>query len=53
MKDKIEVEKDLLIRTYAAICTGSFVPSMFQEVRDIMVELDAAFGVKNESKSSD
>jgi len=52
-KEKVEIEKGLLVRTYAAICTGSFVPSMFEEVRDIMIQLDSAFGAQDENKSSD
>ena len=36
-------------RLVAALCTVSFMPSMFAEIRDLMTNLDAKFGEVNEA----
>ena len=38
-------------RLFAALCTGSFMPSMFAEIRDLMTNLDAKFGEVNEASN--
>lgn len=49
---KVEVEKELLLRAYATLATGSFVPSMFNEVRNLMINFDALLGASDEDKSA-
>ncbi len=36
-------------RIFAVLCTGTYMPSMFTEVRDIMMLLDSKFGEINEA----
>ncbi len=48
---KIEITVGDARRIYATICTASFVPSMFAEVRDLMIGLDAKFGELNEASN--
>jgi len=52
-KTPVEVEKGLLVRMYALMATGSFMPSMFSDVRDVMIELDSKFGEINEADATD
>ena len=50
MSKNIELAREDAVRLYAAICTGSYVPSMFGEVRELMKLLDAKIvEVKDES----
>ena len=52
-KTLVEIERGTLIKAYAALATGSYVPSMFADVRDVMVKLDATFGVRDEANAAD
>lgn len=48
---KLEITVGEARRVYATLCTGSFVPSMFAEVRDLMKTLDSKLGEVNEASN--
>lgn len=49
----VEVDKAFLLRVFGVLGTGSFVPSMFEEVRDIIRTLDSHLGEKHEDNNAD
>ena len=40
-------------RLFAVLCTGTFMPSMFGEVRDLMQLLDLKFGEVSEEEKQE
>ena len=48
----VSVPKSLLVKAYACMATGSYVPSMFFDVREIMVGLNNSFGAPDEKETT-
>ena len=48
---KVEITVGEGRKLYAALCTGSFMPSMFAEIRELMINLDSSLGAVNEASN--